>query len=92
MSEKTLAQIKKTLFVKARRHLEQKKGNQLARRHSVKQKKLAPVLLILLGLQLLELALHKIRQNLAQNLDHLVKFIPTLSKVVSLTSQESVIQ
>ena len=34
-------------------------------------KKLAPVLLILLGLQLLELPLHKVGQNLAQNLDHL---------------------
>ena len=37
------------------------------------KKKLAPVFLILLGLQLLELSLHKIGQNLAQNLDHLVK-------------------
>ena len=34
-------------------------------------KKQAPVLLILLCLQLLELALHKVGQNLAQNLDHL---------------------
>ena len=36
--------------------------------------KLEPVLLILLGLQLLELSLHKIGQNLAQNFDHLVKY------------------
>ena len=37
-------------------------------------KQLAPVLLILLGLQLLELSLHKVGQNLAQNLDHLIKY------------------
>ena len=36
-------------------------------------KKQAPVFLILLGLQLLELPLHKVGEKLAQNLDHLVK-------------------